>query len=127
MKKCGVVGEWYLPETGGCLCDSQMQKCGFVLRKSKGMETVEYVMAESGLTVGIKRQNLLFLPDGNLLDDNGLREILQLATENEIIKILADIPERKELPELYKRVGFSQAYLYRCYQIEEKFSGKQEV
>lgn len=126
VKTCGVVGEWYLPETGSCLCTPQTQKCELVLREGKGTETTEYIVAESGLTVGIKRQNLLFLPDGNLLDDNSLRGILQFSMENGVIKILADIPERKELPEQYKRAGFSHAYLYRCHQMEEKSSGKQE-
>ena len=31
-----------------------------------------------------------------------------------------------ELPEQYGRAGFQKAYLYRCYQKEEKFSKDQE-
>ena len=43
-------------------------------------------------------------------------------------QIMADIPEREELPEQYGQLGFCRAYLYRCYQKkqEEKSSKKQE-
>ena len=43
-------------------------------------------------------------------------------------QIMADIPEREELPEQYGQLGFCRAYLYRCYQKkqEEKSSGKEE-
>ena len=126
VEKCCVVGELYLLEKGSCLYESEMQKCRLFLKQGKGTETVEYVMAEHDITVGIKRQNLLFLPDGNLPDGTDLEEILQFGVENGITQILADIPGREELPEQYKRAGFSKAYLYRCYQKEEKSSKKQE-
>ena len=89
----------------------------------EGEKEKEYVMAEPDITVGIKRQNLLFLPDGNLPDGTGLEEILQFGVENGITQILADIPGWEELPEQYKRAGFSKAYFYRCYQ-KEKSSRK---
>ena len=86
----------------------------------------EYVMAGETV-IGIKRQGLLFLPDGNL-SDIGLEDILRFAAANGIVRILADIPGREELPEQYGRLGFRRAYLYRCYQKnqEEKSSGKEE-
>ena len=83
-------------------------------------------MAEPDITIGIKKQNLLFLPDGILPDGTGLEEVLQFGVENGITQILADIPGHEELPKQYKRAGFSKAYLYRCYQKEEKSSKKQE-
>ena len=126
VEKCCVVGELYLLEKGSCLYESEMQKCRLFLKQGKGTETVEYVMAEHDITVGIKRQNLLFLPDGNLPDGTDLEEILQFGVENGITQILADIPGREELPEQYKWAGFSKAYLYRCYQKEEKSSKKHE-
>lgn len=128
VEKCCVVGELYLLEKGSCLClyESEMQKCRLFLKQGKGTETVEYVMVEPDITIGIKRQNLLFLPDGNLPDGIDLEEVLQFGVENGITQILADIPGREELSEQYKRAGFSKAYLYRCYQKEEKSSKKQE-
>ena len=86
----------------------------------------EYVMAGE-MVVGIKRQGLLFLPDGNLLEIR-LEDILRFAAANGIVKILADIPGREELSEQYGRLGFYRAYLYRCYQKkqEEKSFGKEE-
>ncbi len=83
-------------------------------------------MAEPDITIGIKKQNLLFLPDGILPDGTGLEEVLQFGVENGITQILADIPGHEELPEQYKRAGFSKAYLYRCYQKEEKSSRKNQ-
>lgn len=126
VEKCCVVGELYLMGTGSCLCESEMQKCRLFLKQGKRTETVEYVMAEPDISIGIKKQNLLFLPYGILSDSTGLEEVLQFGVENGITKILADIPGREELPEQYKRAGFSKAYFYRCYQKEEKSSKKQE-
>ena len=126
VEKCCVVGELYLLEKGSCLYEFEMQKCRLFLKQGQGTETVEYVMAEPDITIGIKRQNLLFLPDGNLPDGIDLEEVLQFGVENGITQILADIPGREELSEQYKRAGFSKAYLYRCYQKEEKSSKKQE-
>ena len=86
----------------------------------------EYVMAGE-TAIGIKRQGLLFLPDGNL-PDTGLEDILRFSMANGIVRILADIPGREGLPEQYGRLGFRRGYLYRCYQKnqEEKSSGKEE-
>ena len=86
----------------------------------------EYVMAGE-IVVGIKRQGLLFLPDGNLPEIR-LEDILRFAAANGIVKILANIPGREELSEQYGRLGFYRAYLYRCYQKkqEEKSFGKEE-
>ena len=91
-----MVGELYLLEKGSCLClyESEMQKCRLFLKQGKGTETVEYVMVEPDITIGIKRQNLLFLPDGNLPDGIDLEEVLQFGVENGITQILADIPGR---------------------------------
>ena len=77
--------------------------------------------------IGIKRQGLLFLPDGNL-PDIGMEDILRFAAANGIVRILADIPGKGELSEQYGRLGFRKAYLYRCYQKnqEGKSSGKEE-
>jgi len=86
------------------------------LRKGADEEIMEYVMLEADTVIGIKRQELLFLPDGNLLEDMDLEDILQLSKINGIKKILADIPETEELPEKYKQAGFNRIYLYRCYQ-----------
>lgn len=94
--KCGIVSEL-------CLADS-----------------------ESCLNRAKKRQELLFLPAGNLPEDVDLEDILQFSKINGIKKILADIPETDELPEKYKQAGFNRIYLYRCYQKEEKSSQKQE-
>ena len=53
---------------------------------------------------------------------------MRFAAANGIVRILADIPERGELPEQYGRLGFHGAYLYLCYQKkqEEKSSKEQE-
>lgn len=123
VEKCCVVGKLYLLEKGSCLYKPEMQKCRLFLKQKKGMEMVEYVMAEPDITIGIKRQNFLFLPDGNLPDGIDLEEVLQFGVKSGITQILADIPGREELPEQYKRAGFSKAYLYRCYQKENLRNG----
>ena len=124
LEKCGVVGEWNLTGDAGKLCMERKMPEGLFLKNGNG--GTEYVMAGETV-IGIKRQGLLFLPDGNL-SDIGLEDILRFAAANGIVRILADIPGREELPEQYGRLGFRRAYLYRCYQKnqEEKSSGKEE-
>ena len=124
LEKCGVVGECDLTRNAGELCmEGKMQ--GELFLKS-GNGGTEYVMGGE-TAIRIKRQGLLFLPDGNL-PDTGLEDILRFSMTNGIVRILADIPGREELPEQYGRLGFRRAYLYRCYQKnqEEKSSGKEE-
>ena len=83
-------------------------------------------MSEDDTVIGLKRQELLFLPDGNLPDNVDLDDILRFSMINGITKVLADIPAKEELPEQYKRAGFNRAYLYRCYQKEDTENGLTE-
>ena len=124
MEKCGVVGEWNLTGNDGELCVNGKMPDGLFLKNGNG--GMEYVMAGEKV-IGIKRQGLLFLPDGNL-PDISMVDILRFSMANGIVRILADIPGREELPEQYGRLGFRRAYLYRCYQKnqEEKSSRKEE-
>ena len=118
LKGYGVVGEWKLTENTGNLCvegDSRF------LKSVADGENAEYVMACSNEVIGIKRRELLFLPDGNL-SRVGIEDILRFGAADGITRILADIPGKEELPEQYRRTGFCRAYLYRCYQQEEKSS-----
>ncbi len=124
LEKCGVVGEWNLTGDAGELCVEGKMQDGLILKNGNG--GMEYVMAGETV-IGIKRQGLLFLLDGNL-PDISMGDILRFAVANGIVRILADIPGRGELPEQYGRLGFYRAYLYRCYQKkqEEKSSKDQE-
>lgn len=122
--KCGVVCELCLSGSESCL--SGEKKSRLFLRKGADEETVEYIMPGADAVIGLKRQELLFLPDGNLPDDVTIEDILQFSIMNGIKKILADIPAKEELPEQYKRAGFNRAYLYRCYQKEDTGNGLTE-
>ena len=115
LEKCGVVGECDLTRNAGEPCMEGKIQGELFLNNGNG--GTEYVMAGESV-VGIKRQGLLFLPDGNL-SDTGLEDILRFAAANGIVKILADIPGKEELPKQYGRLGFRRAYLYRCYQRED--------
>ena len=110
-----MVGEWNLTGDAGELCVKGKMPDGLLLKNGNG--GTECVM-EGEAVIGIKRQGLLFLPDGNL-SDTGLEDILRFSVENGIIRVLADIPGKEELPEQYGRPGFRRAYLYRCYQRED--------
>ena len=124
LEKCGVVGEYSLTGDAGKLCMKGNMPEGLFLKNGNG--GTEYVMAGE-TAIGIKRQGLLFLPDGNL-PDTGLEDILRFSVKNGIVRILADIPGKEELPEQYGRLGFCRAYLYRCYQkIQEEKSSKERA
>lgn len=112
LEKCGVVGECDLTgDTGELRMEGKMSEGLFLKNGNSG---TGYVMVGESV-IGIKRQGLLLLPDGNL-PDTGLEDILWFAAANGIVRILADIPGEEELPEQYRRLGFYRAYLYRCYQ-----------
>ncbi len=125
LKECGVVGEWTIAEDAGNLYAPRKTQDSLFLKNGTEGENAEYVMADADTVIGIKRQELLFLPDGNLPCE-GIENILRFSVDNGVTRILADIPGKEELPEQYGRAGFHRAYLYRCYQKEEKYSKEQE-
>lgn len=122
LKECGVVGEWDITEDTGNVC---LERRGRFLKSTADGENAEYVMSGADKVIGIKCQRLLFLPDGNLSCAD-IEDILQFGAADGVTRILADIPGEEELPEQYERAGFRRAYLYRCYQKEEKPSKEQE-
>ena len=122
LKECGVVGEWNLTEDAGNLYAPKKPQGSLCLKNGTGKENAEYVMADADTVIGIKRQELLFLPDGNLPCE-GIENILRFSVDNGVTRILADIPGKEELPEQYGRAGFHRAYLYRCYQKEDMENG----
>lgn len=122
LKNCGVVGEWNMTEDTGNFCVGGNSR---YLKSAADGENAEYIMAGSDKVVGIKQQGLLLLPDGNLSYE-GIEDILRFGAADGVTRILADIPGKEELPEQYGRAGFRRAYLYRCYQKEEKSSQEQE-
>lgn len=125
--KCGVVCELCLTGSESCLSEEKKEQAGrLFLRKGTDEETMEYVMSGADTVIGLKRQELLFLPDGNLPDDVAIEDILHFSMINGITKVLADIPAKEELPEQYKWAGFNRAYLYRCYQKEDIGNGLTE-
>lgn len=89
-----------------------------VLHKRERGNGIEHIVTDSGLVVGVKRQGLLFLPDGKLPGGVEIEDIFLFAAENRISRVLADIPENEELTASYRETGFRKAYLYRCYQRE---------
>lgn len=123
LLECGVVGELYLPDSESCFNRVGKGQDGLSLRKGADDGSVEYIVAEGGMVIGIKRRELLFLLDGKLLDDVTLENVLQFSKVNGIKNVLADIPETEKLPEEYERVGFQRSYLYRCYQMEDIRNG----
>ena len=125
--KCGVVCELCLTGSKSRLSGEKKGRDGkLFLRKGTDEEIMEYIMLEPDTVIGLKRQELLFLPNGNLPDDVAIEDILHFSIMNGIKKVLADIPAKKELPEQYKRAGFNRAYLYRCYQKQEEKSSKEQ-
>ena len=119
LKECGVVGEWNLTEDTGNMYAPRKPQGSLFLKNGTGGENTEYIMAGADMVIGIKRQELLFLPDGNLPFVD-IENILRFSVDNGVTRILADIPGKEELPEQYGRAGFHRAYQYRCYQMKEK-------
>ncbi len=118
--KCGVVCELCLTDAESPLSGEKIEQTGGLsLRKGADEETMECVMSGADTVIGIKRQELLFLPDGNMPGNVDLGDILRLSMINGITRVLVDLPAKEELPEQYNRAGFNRVYLYRFYQKED--------
>ena len=97
---------------------------GRLLLKKRNSGTECVMVGEK--VIGIKRQELLFLPDGNL-PDIGMEDILRFSVANGIVRILADISGKEELPERYEQTGFCRAYSYRCYQKKSEVKSSENM
>ena len=123
VEKWGMVGEWNLAGNIGELCMKEKMQGRLLLKKrNSGTECV--MVGEK--VIGIKRQELLFLPDGNL-SDIGMEDILRFSVANGIVRILADISGKEELPERYEQTGFCRAYSYRCYQKKSEVKSSENM
>ena len=89
LKECGVVGEWNLSEDTGNLYALKKPQGSLFLKDGTGGENAEYVMADADTAIGIKRQELLFLPDGNLPDAD-IEDVLRFSVDNGVTRILAN-------------------------------------
>ena len=67
-----------------------------ILREETGENVTEKIVTDNGSVVGIKRQELLYLPKGRLPYDVGVDDILQFAYGNHISRILVNIPENQD-------------------------------
>lgn len=83
------------------------------------IRAITMLVTDNGSVMGIKRQELLYLPKGRLPYGVGVDDILQFAYGNHISRILVNIPENEKLLSHYRESGFHKAYLYRCYQKED--------
>lgn len=118
LKTWGVVGKWSLTGNTEKFPTERKFKSRLTLKHGTG-EDGEYVMAGADTVIGIRRQKLFFLPDGNLPAAD-IEDVLQFSLENGVTQILADLPGQRELPESYEHMGFCKAYLYSCYTLPDE-------
>lgn len=122
LKTCGIVCQWIITEKTSDLSAKRKQGSMSIQKNGAGEESAQYVMPKADTVLGIREQRLFFLPDGNR-SGAVLEDILQFSLENGITQILADIPDKNEMPKDYRDMGFQRAYLYRCYQKEDMKNG----
>ena len=116
-----IVGERYINEGAMLPGQNRSKETGtrkVILREETGENVTEKIVTDNGSVVGIKRQELLYLPKGRLPYGVGVDDIFQFAYGNHISRILVNIPENEKLLAHYRESGFHKAYLYRCYQRE---------
>lgn len=68
--------------------------------------------------VGVRQENLMYIDSGTKLSQLELNAILSFAQQENISKILVDIPE-EDLPDNYGQMGFEKIYTYTCYYKED--------
>lgn len=122
IQNCYIVAERNMNESDFSfnrnLCN-EIGKSKVSLSKMAGTNITENIVTNNGAIIRIKRQKLLYLPNGKLPYDVEIDDIFQFAIGNQISKILVNILETEELLEYYEKAGFHKAYLYRCYQKED--------
>ena len=121
IKNCCIVAERYMNEGDFSINRNSYEESGkskVSLSKMAETDIIENIVAEGNTVIGIKRQELLYLPNGKLPCSVDMDDIFQLAVKNQVSRILADISENGELLAYYEKAGFHKAYLYRCYQKE---------
>ena len=117
-----IVGKWCINENAilpGQNLNKEAGTLKAILRKEPGENVTEKIVTDNGSVVGIKRQELLYLPKGRLPYGVDVNDIFQFAFRNHISRILVNIPANEKLLAHYRESGFHKAYLYRCYQKEE--------
>lgn len=121
-RHCHIVAEQYVNEwttTPNHNTSKEMRKTKMILNKTAGANITEKIVTNNGSIVGIMRQELLYLPNGRLPCDVEIDDIFQFAVENQISRIIVNIPDDENLSAYYKESGFHKVYLYRCYQKED--------
>lgn len=117
-----IVGEFAVAE-GALSCERRLcrKKGGpeIFFERIAGKDKTEALVTENGSVIGIRRQELLYLPDGKLPCDAAIEDVLLLAAGHQVSRILVNIPENETWRAYYREAGFHRAYLYRCYQREE--------
>ena len=91
LRKCGIVSELRLGDYKNSFAGKKKVFCRkLFLKKRTDGENIEYVMDENDRIVGIRSQEILFLPDADLSDCLPLEDILQFSMIHGITKILAE-------------------------------------
>lgn len=121
-RHCHIIAEQYVNEWFDTP-DHNKSKAGqerkMVLNKIEGTNVAEKVVTNNGSMIGIMRHELLYLPNGKLSCEVEIEDIFQFAAQNQVSRILVDIPDNEKLAASYRESGFHKAYLYRCYQKED--------
>lgn len=115
-RHCHFVMERYVNEWAATFNHSASKE--MILNKTIGANITDEVVTNNGLMVGIRRQELLYLPNGKLPCEIEIDDIFQFAVGSQISRIVVNIPENENLLAHYQKLGFHKAYLYRCYQKE---------
>ncbi len=124
IQKSCLVGEFQVEETKHhsyplgkkeklSVTDVQETDALFFRQINQGM--AERIIAQSGVEIGFRQQELLFLPDGRYLESKRLEQILCFSQGNGISRIVVNLPGQEDLPKDYEELGCHKAYRYRCY------------
>ncbi len=120
-RHCHIIAEQYVNEwfdTPGHYESKAGQKRKMVLNKMADTNIAEKVVTNNGSMIGIMRYELLYLLNGKLSCEVEIDDIFKFAAQNQVSRILVNIPDNEKLLASYRKSGFHKAYLYRYYQKE---------
>ncbi|MDE6852192.1 MAG: hypothetical protein K2J67_06850 [Lachnospiraceae bacterium] len=128
LQQCCLIGELqidpqeipvYLNDGDGALSTETVPCLDSLLIRQTDGEAVERIVSPSDTVIGFRRQELLFIPDGDCLDGRMIKQLCCFSQIHGIRRIVVTIPGQEKLPEDYEKLGCHKAYLCRYY-------GKQE-
>lgn len=123
LQQCCLIGELQIEQqedpvyrNDGVTCPETAQCLDSLLIRQTDGGNIEKIISQSGMVIGFRRQELLFIPNGDRMDGRMIEQLCRFSQFHGICRIIVNIPGQEELPEEYEKLGCHKVYLCRYYE-----------